>query len=100
MDVLMDLGGSPTYLNNALVVAGNFSDSEIIPVTPIWTSNWLKDELLHYGIEHVDTAYYYNANNFLYRNLKLFTSKTVCKIDFKKSLSFVQIHYRSWLCGV
>ncbi len=61
--VKMDNLQNSSYLNNALVVAGNYSDSEIIPITPIWTSNWLKDKLFHYGMESVDTAYYYNANN-------------------------------------
>ena len=37
-----------TFLNNALVVAGNYSDTPPSPVTPVWTSKWLMDELVNY----------------------------------------------------
>ena len=47
------------YLNKALLVAGNFSDGAFIPVTPVWTSKWLMDELIHFGYGEVDTAFFH-----------------------------------------
>ena len=51
----MDYIDSST-LNNALLVAGNYktSDGALVspsqwPVTPVWTSLWLMDELENYG---------------------------------------------------
>ena len=45
----------PSYLNNALVVAGNYSGEgnppSIWPVTPVWTSKWLLEELNYFGYE-------------------------------------------------
>ena len=46
------------WLNKALVVAGNYSNSFPIPITPKWTSYWLRDELLDYGLSSVDTVFY------------------------------------------
>ena len=46
------------WLNKALVVAGNYSNSFPIPITPKWTSYWLRDELLDYGFSSVDTVFY------------------------------------------
>lgn len=45
------------WLDNALVVAGNFADTGVI-LTPVWTSNWLARELDNYGYTSVDTVYY------------------------------------------
>ena len=60
--VTMNLPGTsysldPSYLNNALMVAANYGDI-IIPVTPVWTSKWLMDELYNYGYTQVDTAFW------------------------------------------
>ena len=57
-----------SFLNKAMTVAGNYSDGDLIPVTPVWTSNWLKDELIHFGYNQVDTAYYYNESDFQWSN--------------------------------
>jgi hypothetical protein len=56
----------PSYLNNALVVAGNYSGEGTSPsnwpVTPVWTSKWLLEELNHYGYEDVDSAFFHQHN--------------------------------------
>ncbi len=46
------------WLNRGLVVAGNYSNTYPIPITPKWTSYWLKDELVEYGYSQVDTVFY------------------------------------------
>lgn len=46
------------WLGRALVVAGNYSNSPPIPITPKWTSYWLRDELINYGYSSVDTVFY------------------------------------------
>ncbi len=63
MDNLSDV--EREYLSRGLLVAGNYanSDGEEIPpsswpVTPVWTSRWLYDELMEYGYTLVDTAYF------------------------------------------
>ncbi len=49
---------SSGWLDNALIVAGNYSNTIPIPITPKWTSYWLRDELLDWGYESVDTVFY------------------------------------------
>ena len=46
------------WLNRGLVVAGNYSNTFPIPITPKWTSYWLRDELLDFGYAQVDTVFY------------------------------------------
>ena len=46
------------WLDRALVVAGNYSNTPPIPITPKWTSYWLRDELIDYGYSNVDTVFY------------------------------------------
>ena len=46
------------WLSRGLVVAGNYSNSYPIPITPKWTSYWLRDELLDYGYNQIDTVFY------------------------------------------
>jgi len=53
--------------NNALMVAGNFKDGQGVqpwdwPVTPVWTSIWLHDELYKFGYDDVDTVFYHAQN--------------------------------------
>jgi hypothetical protein len=57
--VTMDFISDFSYLNNALSVAGNYSDGDTWPVTPVWTSKWLMDELHHFGYGEVDTAFFH-----------------------------------------
>ncbi len=45
------------YLERALVTAGNYSDTGTI-LTPVWTSLWLRNELVDYGYANVDTVFY------------------------------------------
>mgnify|MGYP003964028251 CR=1 FL=1 len=59
------------YLNNGLLVAGNYSeeDGEEIPpsqwpVTPVWTSQWIYDEWVDFGYTEIDTAYFHASNQF------------------------------------
>ena len=62
--VKMDYIQNYSFLNNALLVAGNFSDADSLswPVTPVWTSKWLMDELSVYGFNQVDTAFFHLQN--------------------------------------
>ena len=46
------------WLDHGLIVAGNYSNTYPIPITPKWTSYWLRDELLDYGYSQVDTIFY------------------------------------------
>ena len=46
------------WLDRGLIVAGNYSNTYPIPITPKWTSYWLRDELLDYGYSQVDTIFY------------------------------------------
>ena len=46
------------WLDRGLVVAGNYSSTYPIPITPKWTSYWLMEELLDHGYDQVDTVFY------------------------------------------
>ena len=46
------------YKRQGLIVAGNYANTYPIPITPKWTSYWLRDELLDYGYSDVDTVFY------------------------------------------
>ncbi len=52
------LDGTGNWLDNALIVAGNYSNTTPIPITPVWTSRWLRDRLLDYGYAQIDTVFY------------------------------------------
>ena len=39
-------------------MAGNYANTPPIPITPKWTSYWLRDELINYGYSSVDTVFY------------------------------------------
>ena len=49
---------NPDWLGNALIVAGNYSNTVPIPITPKWTSYWVRDLLLDEGYASVDTVFY------------------------------------------
>jgi len=53
-----DYSLDPSYLNNALMVAASYGGDGIYPVTPVWTSQWLMDELHYNGYAKVDTAFW------------------------------------------
>lgn len=46
------------WFESALVVAGNYSDTGLIPVTPVLMSRWLTFELYEHGYTAVDTFFY------------------------------------------
>ena len=46
------------WLDKALVVAGNYSNTVPIPITPKWTSYWVRDLLYDNGYTSVDTVFY------------------------------------------
>ena len=46
------------WLDRGLIVAGNYANTYPIPITPKWTSYWLRDELLYHGYSEVDTVFY------------------------------------------
>ena len=52
------LATNPDWLGKALVVAGNYSNTVPIPITPKWTSYWVRDLLLDEGYTSVDTVFY------------------------------------------
>ncbi len=52
------LAFDPNWLDRGLIVAGNYANTYPIPITPKWTSYWLRDELLLYGYSQVDTVFY------------------------------------------
>jgi len=49
---------SGDWEENALLIAGNYSNTPPNPITPIWTTRWLRQKLLDYGYSNVDTVYY------------------------------------------
>jgi len=49
---------NPDWLDKALVVAGNYSNTVPIPITPKWTSYWVRDLLFDQGYTSVDTVFY------------------------------------------
>ncbi len=46
------------WLDRGLVVAGNYSNTVPIPITPVWTSRWVREVLLDEGYSTVDSLYY------------------------------------------
>ena len=46
------------WLGRGLITAGNYANTYPIPITPKWTSYWLRDELLEYGYNEIDTVFY------------------------------------------
>ncbi len=46
------------WLDRGLVVGGNYSNTVPIPITPVWTSRWVRDILLDEGYAQVDTVFY------------------------------------------
>lgn len=61
----MDYIDDVSYLNNALLVAGNYSDTPPWPVTPVMTSKWLMDKLNHFGYNTVESAFFHLDNQMI-----------------------------------
>ena len=67
--VTMDNVDDYSYFDNSMLVAGNYktADGETVPpsqwpVTPVWTSLWLMDELQDFGYAQIDTAFFHAGN--------------------------------------
>ena len=67
--VTMDNITDYSYLNKAMLVAGNYktADGEPVPpnqwpVTPVWTSLWLMEEWQDFGYTEIDTAFFHQHN--------------------------------------
>ena len=60
--IKMDYLTNHSFLNDALLVAGNFSDTPPWPVTPVMTSKWLMDKLNQFGYNTIDTAFFHLGN--------------------------------------
>jgi uncharacterized cupredoxin-like copper-binding protein len=45
------------WADRALVVGANYG-AVPPPITPVWTSRWVRDKLIDYGYSQVDTAFY------------------------------------------
>ncbi|MBL7086128.1 MAG: hypothetical protein ISS28_03355, partial [Candidatus Cloacimonetes bacterium] len=48
----------PDWFTRALLVAGNYSPTPPIPITPTQVSIWLREKMLNYGYTQVDTVFY------------------------------------------
>ena len=67
--VIMENLSDYSYLDNSMLVAGNYKTAEgeevppsQWPVTPVWTSLWLMEELQDYGYTQIDTAFFHAGN--------------------------------------
>ncbi|MEA1971792.1 MAG: C25 family cysteine peptidase [Candidatus Cloacimonadota bacterium] len=52
------------WMEKALLVAGNFSDSGAHPITPVWTSIWLQNKMLNQGYTQVDTVFSWAGSQY------------------------------------
>ncbi|MFO7660219.1 MAG: C25 family cysteine peptidase, partial [Candidatus Cloacimonadaceae bacterium] len=46
------------WMHRSLVVAGNYAEGGLRPVTPVWMSRWLREKMLSKGYAQVDTVFY------------------------------------------
>ena len=78
-----------------MLVAGNYKTADGLevspgewPVTPVWTSLWLQDELNEFGYSQIDTAFFhqYNYQTATYNPL----------IEDKWNQGVGIINYRGW----
>lgn len=46
------------WFRRSLVVAGNYAEGGLRPVTPVWMSRWLREKMLSKGYTAVDTVFY------------------------------------------
>ena len=83
------------FYNNAMLVAGNYKTADGLevppnewPVTPVWTSLWLEEELNNFGYTQIDTAFFhqYNYQTATYNPL----------IEDKWNEGVGVINYRGW----
>ena len=83
------------FYDNAMLVAGNYKTADGLevspgewPVTPVWTSLWLHEELNDFGYSQIDTAFFhqYNYQTATYNPL----------IEDKWNEGVGVINYRGW----
>lgn len=46
------------WYSRALVVAGNYAEGGLRPITPVLTSRWVREKMLDFGYTQVDTVFY------------------------------------------
>lgn len=46
------------WLESALLIAGNYSNSPPTPTTPVKVTKWLRDKMYDYGYQNIDEYYY------------------------------------------
>ena len=92
---LIDSGDDLSFYNDAMLVAGNYKTADGVevppnewPVTPVWTSLWLYDELKDYGYAQIDTAFFHQ------NNYQTATNNPVIKSSWDEGLGV--INYRGW----
>jgi hypothetical protein len=54
---------NPNWYINATIVAGNYTDTGLLPLTPVWTSMWIQDKFLAHGFTRVDTFFWHNSGS-------------------------------------
>ncbi len=47
-----------TWMQRALVIAGNYAEGNLRPSTPVWMSRWFREGLLDFGYAEVDTVFF------------------------------------------
>ena len=81
-----------SYLDNALMVAGNYNGyadaPSTWPVTPVWTTKWLMEELFHYGYSNIDTALFHTGNYL--------TGEINPQIETSFNAGVGVVNYRGW----
>lgn len=75
------------WLNNALVIAGNYAESGNHPVTPVQMSRWLYEEFVDEEYTNVDTVFWYGVDG-VYPGTNI--------IQNKISNGVGMISYRGW----
>jgi hypothetical protein len=50
---------NPEWFDNMVIVAGNYSDTQPIPTTPVTTSMWLAEKAADYGYDNITEIYYW-----------------------------------------
>lgn len=72
------------WMKRALVVAGNYAEGELRPITPVQMSRWLRDKMLAKGYAQVDSVFYPHS----YPGTSLITSSINQGVQM--------ISYRGW----
>ena len=73
-----------SWFKSALLLAGNYSSSPPIPITPVEVTKWLRDKMLDYGYTDIEEIYY-PPNHF---------AQAEIRADIDDGVGFVT--YRGW----